>query len=606
MSYWEKNHILLDKYFPGLKKILVKGEGDFEGRCVVESGAGGLPTLKAGGMYVHSRHDPVKEAGRLAASIPPGEGPIVLLGFGLGYLAEAAAKTGRPLIVVEKHPSLLRLALEERDLGTLLASKGLIFVVGGTPQGISGPLELFESPPDLIKTRALVELDRPWYEEAEALASALLKHKEVNKATLKKFGRRWVRNLGKNREAIRDLPGITALAGAGRGFPALLAAAGPSLDRIGPLLPALRERCVLIAVDTSLRFLLAHGADPDFTVTVDPQYWNDRHLDRCSSGGSLIAESAVYPRSLRRDFKRRFLSSSLFPLGRFIEDRVESKGPLGAGGSVATSAWDFARHLGCTPIWLAGLDLGFPDGKTHFQGALFEQRALAESGRLSPAETRSVESLLDGRPFYAPAMDGGTIRTDRRLSLYASWFERQFSRHEEIDTYSLAPGGLYIKGLKSGSAEAILKGPPQRKAIDAALDRVFASLETNFFSPKEKTARAARYEKALEALSSELRRIIDLAAAAAKTAKTGWKNASLLGAAQQEALLKRLESVNSSISESQGKEVAGFLFPPLEELEKTLTSPPSNPLRRHLELSWKLYEALAQAAAYSGERLTAV
>ncbi|MDR0389511.1 MAG: DUF115 domain-containing protein [Spirochaetaceae bacterium] len=621
MNHWDNNRKILNKNFPGLEKILSIPEEDFESQCVVEAAASDLPTLRARGLYVHSKHDPVKEARRIAASIPEGEEPLVLLGFGLGYLAEAAsgriahngvspddaAEPGplkRPLIIVEKHPSLIRRALEERDLGNFLSSKGLIFVIGGSPEGIAGPLELFELPPLFIKNRALVELDGDWYGQAESFAAALLQRKAVNKATLKKFGRRWVRNLGKNKEAIRDLPGIAAFAGAGKAFPALLAAAGPSLDRIAAVLPALKERCIIVAVDTSLRFLLENKVEPDFTVTVDPQYWNDRHLDRVGSrGGKLIAESAVYPPSLRQGFRQSFLCSSLFPLGRFIEDRVEAKGLLGAGGSVATSAWDFARLLGCGEIWIAGLDLGFPDSKSHFRGALFEEQAVAAGMRLYPAETRFVKTLLDGRPFFAPAMDGGQVLTDKRLSLYATWFERQFSRYREVKNYSLSPRGLSIKGLIPGNEAELLSRPPLRKAIDAALDAPAGILEKNFFSKQAREERAEKYRQALRELLAELEHITELSREAAKDAREGWKNASLLGEAggeaRRKALLSRLEAAGRSISESQGKDVAGFLFPPIEDLEEKLTSPASNPLRRHLELSWRLYEALAEAADYS-------
>jgi hypothetical protein len=619
MNHWEKNREALEKYFPGLEKIISRPEADFESLCSVEPAASGLPTLRVNGLYIHSKHDPQREARRLAASIPAGEGPLVLFGFGLGYLAEAAlhgaggseasagaAPGGRPLIVVEKHPSLIRLALEERDLGAFLALPGLIFVCGGSPDGIAGPLELFELPPALIKTRSLVELDEDWYGEAESFIKALLQRKEVNRATLKKFGRRWVRNLGKNREAIRDIPGIAPFTGAGRDFPALLAAAGPSLDRIAPLLPALKERCILIAVDTSLRFFLSLGVEPDFTVTVDPQYWNDRHLDRTGGrGGNLIAESAVYPRSFRQGFRRVFLCSSLFPLGRFLEDRVETKGLLGAGGSVATSAWEFARLLGCGEIWIAGLDLGFPGLKTHFKGALFEERAVSGARRLCPSETGFARSLLDGNPFYAPAMDGGQVLTDTRLSLYGAWFERQFSRYRELKNYSLAPQGLSIKGLIPGNEAELLSRPRKRGAIDAALDAVIDPLEKQFFSGEAAAKRRRLYQQALDELLASLDHITKLAHNAAEAAREGWKNASALDETRQAALLRRLEAAGRAISESRGKDVAGFLFPPLEDLEKKLTSPVSNPLRRHLELSWRLYEALEEAAGYSRTRLAA-
>jgi hypothetical protein len=140
---------------------------------------------------------------------------------------------------------------------------------------------------------------------------------DVNVATKKKFGKRWIRNLNRNMAAIRDLPGVSRFEGLAAGddpLPVFLAAAGPGLDGIGSLLPEIYKRCIVVAVDTSLRFLLRNNIEPDFVVVVDPQFWNSCHLNRCESSRTrLIAESAVYPPVLRLPFKESYLCGSLFP-----------------------------------------------------------------------------------------------------------------------------------------------------------------------------------------------------------------------------------------------------------------------------------------------------
>jgi hypothetical protein len=360
------------------------------------------------------------------------------------------------------------------------------------------------------------------------------------------------------------------------------------------------ERCVVAAVDTSLGFLLQNGVDPDFALVVDPQYWNFRHLDRVKAPKTrLIAESAVYPPALRRPFRETLLCGSLFPLGRFIEDRVDPKGELGAGGSVATTAWDFARVLGASAVWIAGLDLAFPDLKTHFKGALFETRALAESTRLVPAETRSVRALRDGLPFRAPSAGGGEVLTDRRLSLYAAWFENRFGLFPAPPSYSLSPGGLAIPGLIPAAPEDLLALPPRRKEIRQILEAAFSRLERDFGAPEEAAARSARYDAARSALLAGLERVRAGAREAAALAENaGNRKGSAAGRDVQKALGK-LDEVNRAIAGSEVKGVAGFLFPPIAELEKDLTVPASDSLGRHLELSAKLYRAIAEAAEYN-------
>jgi hypothetical protein len=351
-----------------------------------------------------------------------------------------------------------------------------------------------------------------------------------------------------------------------------------------------------VAVDTSLRFLLRGGIDPDFAVVVDPQYWNARHLDRAPARRTcLIAESAVYPPVLRHPFARAFLCGSLFPLGRFIEDRLDPKGALGAGGSVATTAWDFARVLGASSVWIAGLDLAFPDLKTHFKGALFEERALAESRRLNPAETWSVRALRDGRPFHAPSAAGGRVLTDRRLSLYAAWFENRFRQYPGLPNYRLSPEGIALSGLIPSSPEELLALPVRRREIDRTLEEAFSRIAQDFYRPEAIKAREERYRAALESLLGGLRTILTLAEDAARAAEGAGGPVPL----NTEQLLKKLDGVNHAIETSEIKDVAGFLFPPTADLEKALTSPPGEPLKRHLEFSARFYRALADAAGYN-------
>jgi hypothetical protein len=395
-------------------------------------------------------------------------------------------------------------------------------------------------------------------------------------------------------------------------MPALLVAAGPSLDETAPLLSRFAGRAVVVAVDTALKPLLRAGAAPDFVLVVDPQFWNLRHLDRAPAPAScLIAESAVYPAVMRHPFGRAFLCSSLFPLGKFIENRVDPKGALGTGGSVATTAWDFARILGTESLWLAGLDLSFPLLKTHFKGAAFEERALVLSCRLFPAETRSFHALRGGLPFSSPALSGGAVLTDKRLSLYAAWFENRIRMYPRLKNHSFSVNGLAIQGLVPAAAEELLALPPRRKEINHLLAETFARAEAAFNAPEAAAARNARYEKARHELLAgleKIRALAEKAAALAENALLREKRPDAAGhaipgeksrpSADTARVLDELEKTNREISGSDVKDVAGFLFPPIGELEAELESGQKSELVRHLELSAKLYTSLAGTADY--------
>ena len=625
-SFWEINSAILKERYPGLLGE-ISGEPDLspadyilENTSPGGSSPGGL-TLKLHGVYVHSPRDPEREGRRLAegrlaegmeGSTPnadnAGDGPVVMLGFGLGYAALAACELWphSPIIVAEKYRSLLRLAFEKRDLSTLLARSNVAFVLDN--ESIPGALSYFsgssgkKTAPAVIRNRALIDLDKEWYGAAENSIRSWTMRGDINTATLKRFGKRWVRNLSCNVNCIRDLPGVNRLSGLAAGFPVFLAAAGPGLDQIASLLPDIAQRCVVIAVDTSLRFLLKHGVSPDFVVVVDPQFWNSRHLDRCVTGNArLVAESAVYPPVLRLPFKEKYLCGSQFPLGSFIEKRVEPKGELGAGGSVATTAWDFARILGAQEIWIAGLDLAFPENKTHFRGALFEEKSLAESSRMNPAEAWHFRTLQGGLPFKAQAANGHVL-TDRRLSLYATWFEGRFREFSVIRNYSLSSGGLAIAGLEQAGADSLLSLPNRRSEINHALEASAAQIEKDFFALQEAQRRAERYDKAVLTLLQGLAEIKAAAEDGLKIAEQALKRDYYRlkqDKARQGKIIALLDAVTKSIAESEVKDVAGFLFPPAEtEKADPHDGAKTEPFRSYLEASVSLCRSLAESAGY--------
>ncbi|MDR2901145.1 MAG: DUF115 domain-containing protein [Treponema sp.] len=605
MTFWEKNYQILKSNYPALALQLAaqleKNNAEFDGTIDIRETPSGNPTMVINDLFIHSPRFPDKEAEKLVSGLQD-TNPALVLGIGLGYILEALIKNypEKPIIIAEKHFSLFRKALETRDFATILSRPNIIWFIGGEARGIIGALEILGGYPEIIPNRNLMQIDSAWYEEIEACVKAWSNKDEINNATLRRFGKRWVRNLGTNIEAIRDIPGIKYLEGAAADFPVFLAAAGPSLDETIPYLKEIAARCIIVAVDTSLRFLLAHGIDPDFVVMVDPQYWNARHLDRCLATKScLIAESAVYPGVLRHSFRRAFLCSSLFPLGRFIEDRMDPKGVLGAGGSVATSAWDFARILGTKDIWISGLDLAFPGLKTHFKGALFEERALAESTRYVPAETKSVNMLFGGQPFFAPGANGEKTLTDKRLSLYASWFDQRFLQYPSIKNRSFSQKGLFIRNMEIAQCEEILNLPKKRDTIDTMLAERYAKTDDEYYNESAIKERNMTYVEARNTLVGGLRQLFSMSESAADTARRAWNNESNLTPAKKDHLLRSFDEVNRSISNSEVKDVASFLFPPLHELEKILKTPKTETFKRHLELSWKLYNSLAEAASYN-------
>jgi len=645
MSFIEINKAVLQKYYPGLyEDLLINDNDDISPADIkVETAQTGEPVININGFYINSHRDPKREAERLVKSICADMSanvysPVILLGFGLGYTAEAAASFGKLIIVAEKHKNIFLKALELRNFSALFSETRLIFVVGGSGEGITNALSIAykiardeasiqgsvdsgKKPlPSVIRNKALVSLDEQWYGQAENRIRSWSMKDDVNDATHRRFGRRWVRNLSRNMTAVRDLPGVSFLAGladkniknlTGDGadrieraenyenyrLPVFLAAAGPSLDKIKPLLCDIYERCVVVAVDTSLRFFVKNGIQPDFTVVVDPQFWNSRHLDRCLNEKviiktALIAESAVYPPVLNLPFKNKFLCGSFFPLGTFIEKLTDQKGKLAAGGSVATTAWDFARLLGASDIWIAGLDLAFPSLKTHFRGARFEDTAVSQSNRFNPVEKWLARALRDGKPFNALSANGGQVLTDQRLSLYKTWFENQFSQNRQISNRGFFPDGLAISGLSAADTNEFLALPKRRGEIDRILNDAYSETKEKFNNPDVKKERNERYKKAVYSLENGIKNILAAAEEGSEITRRALRYD--LNPQQQSNVLKELDKINARLTDSEVKEVAGFLFPPINEEE----CQDGDPFRAYLKSARKLFSGIKEAAEF--------
>jgi hypothetical protein len=612
--FWEKNIVSLKKSFPALAERLEQFRQDdtagaapeyFRASVGITGTASGEVSLKINGVLAHSARDPRREARRLAdAALHAGSpgmtvpGAVIILGFGLGYSAEEAARIApeKAIVIVEKRLEIFCAALGARDFAGFFEKKGLVLVLGADAAAINTALSLVGTVGAVILNKNILALDGEWARETGRAIETWKNKDAVNEATLRRFGKRWVRNLGANLDAIRDLPGTASLSGRFP-FPVFLAAAGPSLDGIKPHLTEIYQRCVIVACDTALRFLERADVHPDFTVSVDPQYWNARHLDRTAPEKTcLIAESSVYPSVLRGGgHGRQFLCSSFFPPGAYFERAVGLKGALGAGGSVATSAWDFARLLqprensndGVLPLFTVGLDLAFPRYKTHFKGAFFEERTLWLQNRLKSAGTYAFHALRDGQPFTAPAAGGGVVLTDRRLSLYARWFESHCAGRAY--NYSLSREGLLIKGFTLTGIETILALPKCRAEIDIYKTNIFTELDTNRDNEEAQQARIYNFNAAKKNIGGALKELCGTAHDALRIVDNETRN----GVKTPERIIfDKLEKANDIIKNNMAKDIAGFLFPRAEAMETEAAG-------HRLESHANFYRAIIDAAEFN-------
>lgn len=549
----------------------------------------GAPTAKLDGRYLHSPRDPEREARRTVASVARREPPcVVFLGMGLGYSVDALLELTEETRILVFEPDQELQAAPQVARNVSYGDLRERLVVCSTPEKLSEALALYAASGfEVLQLNARRLAAPESFEEADSVIEQFRSRVDINRNTLARFAHLWVRNLCRNLDRLAEGLPLSALAGAFRGVPGLLLAAGPGLDQVLAHLPELAERSVVVAVDTAVGPALSCGVRPDVAVVVDPQYWNSRHLDGIRPDSTiLLAESSTHPSVFRHFRSPAVFCGSLFPLGQEVEAALGPLGSLGTGGSVSTTAWDLLRHFGCDEIYVAGLDLGFPGGRTHFRGSFFETLAVSLGRRLSPAEGTLHRYVRSGAPFQTAATGGGTVLTDRRMEIYRTWFARKLSDQGTPATHTLSLGGARIPGLEPQPLDRLLAKPVARARIDEVFRR-FPGLDQDLVRNR-RNGMLTR----LRTLAGNLKEL-QHAARAALEEVVRLENGNRSG---QQIDFGRLTEIDDRIQSLGGRGIASFLMQ--EAISSIRSGFGSADIAEQIDASRKLYGQLEDSARF--------
>lgn len=454
-------------------------------------------TVTQNGTRLHSAYNPQKEAETIIQNTDFSEAETcVFLGTGLGYTCIECAKKHpeKTLIIFEPDPYHFFSSLIFTDWTDVFKCKNLILAISCTPeQGITliNQYEILKT--NFFHVKAQTNHAEKYFETLETLIKRNINKEKINIATLEKFGKLWVKNTCKNLKKSFFSQGITQYKNNAKNIPFLILAAGPSLQDILPHLKDIKNKAIIVCVDTALRFCIKYNVEPDFIVLTDPQYWAYKHIDGIKSPSSiLITESAVYPSVFRFLCKKIICCKSNFPLEHYFDSFRSEKGTLVAGGSVASTAWNFAQYAGASEIYVAGLDLAFPYKQTHIKGSTFEQATHTTSKRIATAETSNMPILFSGNACYEKNYKQENVLTDQRMKMFAWWFESRLEQFPHVKTYTFSQNGLYIPGIEFITIDKLLSKPEITKEKST-----FLSLEQNQI-PTEQD-----FEKAIKSFEQE-------------------------------------------------------------------------------------------------------
>jgi hypothetical protein len=386
MNYFERNLETLREHRPQLVDIVLSNGAD-EGTVQLTTADNGQPRVifkQSNGEEV--RIDRAKDQVQCAREVidrlketrpdqKGGEGLIVLLGFGLGYLAQEVLKhfeTGHRMLVYEATAQLFKTALEARDLTDVLRSDKVEILIGPDVDNfsfleryhhhlINGTWYMVADNPSRRVNLAAYERFRRRLDEQKLLTLS-------NVGTAVNLGKNFADAFMQNIQTILRKPGVTALKEIFKGRSAIVVAAGPSLEKNLHLLKRAKSRAVIIAVDAALPTLLPAGIVPDLLVAIDPlpdnvAFFKDNPLLRQVPFVCLAQYTPKIVDLYPGPFFLNMAEQNAVAL--WLRQYWEDKGSIVCfGGSVAHLGFAAAEYLGCSAIALTGLDLSF-DAKFH-------------------------------------------------------------------------------------------------------------------------------------------------------------------------------------------------------------------------------------------------
>lgn len=263
-------------------------------------------------------------------------------------------------------------------------------------------------------------------------------HTRINFNTEIAFGERLIENTLNNIKYIKDsytLPELKKIIHTD--IPAIIIAGGPSVEVNINELKNAKGKSVIFAVDRILEFILSHGIEPDFVLTLDPikpvKYFSSRNdIDI-----PLICFIGSNHEILEQHAGRKIIANC----SRFLESVYTKQDKIPpyiiSSSSVATFAFSVCIELGFDKIILVGQDLAYSGKQTH-------------AGGVEEIDRIDKDIMLDG-------VNGDKVRSRLDWKEFVTWYEDMAILYPNVKIIDAKTEGALIKGTEVISLKTALE-----------------------------------------------------------------------------------------------------------------------------------------------------
>lgn len=478
---------------------------------------------------LHSSYDPAAEAERIAGQAATDKDYLyVVYGLGLGlHLRELKQRIspGSKVIIIEHNVDVVKYVLGHFDVSDIFA-KGQFVLLFGDKNQLEKMIVYLTGLNYYNLAHNLQVLTLPNYYVYEKENQAAFKQittllNNTFIALGNSLNDQFVgfANMCNNTESIMNSNSIEDIRGKYKDVPAIIVAAGPSLDKNIAHLKEANGKALIIACDASMRACEKHGVRPDALASIERDeptytyYYKDRTFPEDLV---LLGPGSLWP-DIYEEYpgKTVIMSRNYEGYEQLWISVCNQFKFVSMGSSCATVAFAAARDAGCNPIILIGQDLAYTSGKKH--------------SHLTHTEFEGANDDRDStQGVYLEDHEGNLLQSHVVYKLFKEWYEMQIASNRELEVIDATEGGAYIQGTTLMSLrEAIdryCREPVGKRLTDCLPD----------IKPGE-GASLKKYDRLLKALSKDL---------------------GLLRKTQKNAVehMKRLAEVDKSLTEESSEE----------------------------------------------------
>ena len=222
--------------------------------------------------------------------------------------------------------------------------------------------------------------------------------------------------------------------------PAVLVAAGPSLEKNVHLLKEAKGKFLIIGVDSALRYLVEQEIMPDVALVADPlkpvRLFENEKIRQIPLAFYTGANNEII--KLMKHQKLIVASADSAYSNRLFEIAGKHMYTLNGGGSVATYAFVLLMAWGYKKIVLLGQDLALAADKVH-----------AGNDDLDLHKLNDDKIEIEG--YY-----GDKVYTYPDYDYYRRWYEMAIRRLDDIEVINSTEGGAKIKGATQKSFREVI------------------------------------------------------------------------------------------------------------------------------------------------------